>query len=90
MTEKPTACRMCTKGLTQPRTGRPSLYCSTGCRRAAENERARASRHLERLEGLLIRKRLLWDSARSADEEQRIEHEIARLTDRMIHLGGDD
>ena len=42
-------CRKCGTSLTSPATGRPPTYCGTGCRRAAEHEIRRLSRHLERL-----------------------------------------
>lgn len=51
MSEK-LACAYCGGGVEQPSggVGRPSSYCSAGCRRAAQSERQRITRHLERLE----------------------------------------
>ena len=44
-------CRQCAGGLSESAgPGRPSSYCSTGCRRAAQSERQRIGRHLQRLE----------------------------------------
>ena len=34
--EKPSACAVCDGPLEQPATGRPRVYCSKTCRRAAE------------------------------------------------------
>lgn len=41
------ACVMCRAELTHPATGRPRMYCSTACRRAAEYE-------LRRLQALML------------------------------------
>ncbi len=44
-------CPQCSAELPAPvGPGRPSSYCSTGCRRAAQSERQRIGRHLQRLE----------------------------------------
>ncbi len=44
------SCLKCGSPLTKSATGRPPRYCSVACRRAAEYERKRIQRHLERLE----------------------------------------
>ena len=44
--EKPEQCRICGEALEQPETGRPRVYHSVACRRAAEYE-------LRRLQGRL-------------------------------------
>jgi len=46
----PKACRYCGLAVTKPRTGRPPVYCSAGCRRAIEYDVRRISRRLESLE----------------------------------------
>jgi hypothetical protein len=48
-------CRQCGTALTKPPTGRPPRWCSVGCRRAAEYEIRRISRHLEQLEERVLR-----------------------------------
>jgi len=59
MTEKPSGlstkltppCLKCGEPLPgRAKTGRPAIYCSEGCRRAAEFELRRLQRHLEALE----------------------------------------
>ena len=46
-----TSCHYCAEPLTPSEGGgRPSAYCSNGCRRAAQSERQRIVRHLERAE----------------------------------------
>ena len=83
MTEK--LCLKCRTPLTPTAVGRPSRYCSTGCRRAAEFELRRLQRHLERLE----RQRetpLLTDLAERAIDE--LEARLRTLLgdeDRAIH-----
>jgi hypothetical protein len=61
-------CRKCgTKPLPEHSgRGRPSVYCSTGCRRAAEYELKRAQRALEGVEGQIASHRehlALYDDA---------------------------
>jgi hypothetical protein len=75
---------MCGADIPTKGTGRPPSYCSTGCRRAAENERARLSRHLERLEEKLIAMHLRIPSHVNRSELRALEREIARLTTLMI------
>ena len=43
-------CKKCGNAMEPPETGRPPTFCSVACRRAAEYERTRINRHLERLE----------------------------------------
>jgi len=44
-------CRYCSQALpVADNKGRPNEYCTSGCRRAAQSERQRLSRHIERLE----------------------------------------
>lgn len=51
MIDGATTCRKCGNALPERAgTGRPALYCSSACRRAAEYEIRRLSRRLERLE----------------------------------------
>lgn len=49
MSEK-VCCRKCGAALKRPKTGRPPVWCSTACRRAAEYEVKRVNRRLEVLE----------------------------------------
>src|SRR4051794_1485284 len=46
------ACAYCGEPLADPPStvGRPTSYCSLGCRRASQSERQRIMRRLERLE----------------------------------------
>ncbi len=46
-----TDCLVCSAPLARSGAGRPPAYCSTGCRRAAERELARADARLGRIEG---------------------------------------
>lgn len=51
-------CRKCSKPLPERSgRGRPALYCSTGCRRAAEYEIRRLQATIERLEGKILHHR---------------------------------
>ena len=51
MIDGATTCRKCGNAFPgRARTGRPAMYCSLACRRAAEYEIRRLSRRLERLE----------------------------------------
>jgi hypothetical protein len=45
-----TDCVKCGTDLEQPATGRPKIYCSVGCRRAAEFEIRRISKAIEATE----------------------------------------
>ncbi|MGH8592342.1 MAG: hypothetical protein ACREX9_21850 [Gammaproteobacteria bacterium] len=56
MAEK--VCKSCGVSLPVNRTGWPSDYCSTGCRRAAEFEIRRVNRRLESLETSLSSMRI--------------------------------
>jgi len=46
-------CRSCGAPVTQPSTGRPRTYCSTGCRRLAEHDIRRANGAITALENAL-------------------------------------
>lgn len=86
-----TTCRMCGSDLPQrAATGRPPLYCGTGCRRAAEYERNRLNRHMEILEAQLIHARLHPDALRQPEREARLEAELARLQARLIDRASDE
>jgi hypothetical protein len=79
-------CLKCDEPLQQPTTGRPALYCSTGCRRAAEYELRRLQRHLEAIEGELRAIRLgrsAWPehSRKLQNERKRLETRLAELLD---------
>jgi hypothetical protein len=52
-------CLKCRGPVQQPPTGRPRSYCSDTCKRLARYERDRLQRHLQSLEGSLIRLRAL-------------------------------
>ncbi len=56
MVEK--VCKSCGLSLPVNKAGRPSEYCSTGCRRAAEFEIRRVNRRLESLETSLSSMRI--------------------------------
>jgi hypothetical protein len=60
--EKPSECVSCGALLDQPETGRPRVYCSVPCRRAAEYE-------LRRVQSLLL-------TAERHDQRARAAHEI--------------
>ena len=45
-----TDCIECGNHLIKANTGRPPLYCSTGCRRASENRVRRKQKRLEKTE----------------------------------------
>lgn len=78
-------CVMCGRALTQPATGRPRRYCSTGCRRAADLEVRRLDRHLDQLE-----QRLRWANLNfwmtGKDEIEKIEQLIDLTKRRLITL----
>ncbi len=48
-----TSCPMCSSPVEQRPTGRPRTYCSTGCRRTADNEVSRLTRRLDVIESRL-------------------------------------
>ena len=79
-------CLKCGEPLQQPATGRPAVYCSTGCRRAAEYELRRLQRHLEAVEGELRAIQLgrsAWPENRRKlqNERKRLETRLAELLD---------
>jgi hypothetical protein len=59
--EKPAECVSCGSLLSQPATGRPRVYCSVPCRRAAEYE-------LRRVQSLLLTAERREQQARAAHE----------------------
>lgn len=67
----------------QPTTGRPKIYCSTGCRRSAEHEVRRINALLQKLETDLSNAILgrVW-----ADQVSKIEAEILRQEARLRDL----
>lgn len=91
MPEKRTKCVMCDASLEQPATGRPAVYCSTACRRLAENERRRLTRHLEHLDRERTRYRLkaaTWGADRDRELavlDAEVEAATARLRDLLDH-----
>ena len=55
-------CSKCCRVFRRPRgSGRAPLYCSTGCRRAAEFELRRLQNRLEAAEAEVLRRRRLLD-----------------------------
>jgi hypothetical protein len=79
-------CLICKEPLEQPTTGRPRVYCSTACRRAAELEIRRCNRRLERLEESASNLRL-WGTA--TKQLPRVEAEIERAQARLLALLAD-
>lgn len=78
-------CVMCGRALTQPSTGRPRRYCSTGCRRAADLEVRRLDRRLDQLEQRLQWANLnFWETGK--DEIEKIEQLIDLIKRRLIAL----
>lgn len=78
-------CRICGADLpAQKPTGRPPIYCSTSCRRAAELEITRVNRRLGDLEGRLSLTRS--SSISTLDDPAMLEREIARQRDRLLEL----
>jgi hypothetical protein len=57
-------CRKCGRAVVSPATGRPRVWCSDGCRRAADYEVRRIVRRLERLEDALPTWRTAVDRGR--------------------------
>ncbi len=80
-------CR-CGKLLEQPAgAGRPSTYCSVGCRRAAEYEIRRLDKLLARFEGRLSDLRLGVFSFEGAEiETAQLNAEIELAHSRMVAL----
>lgn len=65
-------CMFCSTVYPEPSgTGRPAVYCSPGCRRLAQSEKQRITRHL---------------SARE-EELMEVRHRIARGDNRMLAHG---
>jgi hypothetical protein len=79
------ACLICGATLERPATGRPPTYCGVPCRRAAELERGRLDRRLERLEDSAAKLRF-WGTAQRQLPE--VEAEIERVRARLLALLG--
>jgi hypothetical protein len=58
-------CLKCDQPLPEPAsTGRPAVYCSSGCRRAAELEITRLNRRIDALEDRLSHAKMRTDNLR--------------------------
>jgi predicted nucleic acid-binding Zn ribbon protein len=90
-------CRICGAPI-EPRskTGRPSVYCSVGCRRASEYELRRLQARLIRLEDEAERCRrdrsglAHMDGGTAAEHSADIEREILRAAQRLRELLASD
>lgn len=82
-----TSCTVCGTALPpRPVTGRPTVYCSTRCRRSRENELRRLRRLVPRLEAEraeIIARDRVWEKRKPAIWTEKIaaaQAEIADLT----------
>ena len=86
------SCLKCGSPLTKSAAGRPSSYCSVACRRAAEYERKRLQKHLERLEiegeALGQTRSKLYDTLGRSHRQQRNDNRkaLARAEERLREL----
>jgi len=90
---RPTNCVKCDAELQAPgsRGGRPSRFCSEGCKVSAEAEMRRLNVLLRKLEAERARRRLsspYLDPARNAEVIARYDEEIAVHQARFDHLAG--
>lgn len=85
--EKPSECRTCGNVVVQPATGRPRVYCSVGCRRAAEYELRRVQALLTAAEKGAQKARAdavgAWDPERSRKLARFWAKEITSLQERL-------
>jgi hypothetical protein len=77
------ACLVCGGLVEQPATGRPRVYCTDTCKRAAANELRRLRRQIEDLERFGSNLRVMGTGER---QQQRAAAEVERLTRRMLAL----
>jgi hypothetical protein len=88
-------CRICSRDLQRPRTGRPPAYCSVACRRSGEFEIRRLQRRLSTLEDLASDARLggalgRVSRANAKENERAYAGEIAHLEGRLRSLFEDE